>query len=269
MCLASSASKTTEDINCDDNGEKYNLVQACCERNNHLHNSSKFNKNCKFIDITIDEDFTSLKGRKCAIDGLRGPSDTIFFTGPCTGGSKWCNFNAARGPATRAKIERRREVFWELWDSFLIVAKHAISVKARILIELPRGCSYWHDPRMCDFLGKQGFSYADFDGCMYGLVARHGPDTGHPICKPWRIACLNSSLNTFLFKMCDSKHALAHTKCGGQNTKETQCYTPRIADMIHKSIKHDVRALKDVVMPMAFCCVAAFDSDSDDDDVVI
>ncbi len=72
VCLASSALKTTEDFDCDDNGEKYNLVQACCERNNHLHNSSKFNKNCKFIDITIDEDFTSLKGRKCAIDGLRG-----------------------------------------------------------------------------------------------------------------------------------------------------------------------------------------------------
>ena len=114
----------------------------------------------------------------------------------------------------------------------------------RSIVELPRGCSYWHDPRMCDFLGKQGFSYADFDGCMYGLVARHGPETGHPICKPWRIACLNSSLNTFLFKMCDSKDALGHAKCGGQNTKETQCYTTRIADMIHKSLKHDVRALK-------------------------
>ena len=73
-----------------------------------------------------------------AIDGPRGPSDTIFYTGPCTGGSKWTQYNAKRGGKTLAKIERRREVFWTLGDSVLIVAKHAVRVEARILIELPR-----------------------------------------------------------------------------------------------------------------------------------
>ena len=194
---------------------RYNLVQACCAKGNHLHKPTKVNRMCDFIDITIDDDFTSPKGRKLAIDGLRGPNDTIFFTGPCTGGSKWTQFNAARGGKTLAKIERRREVFWGLWDSFLIVAKHAIRVGARILIELPRGCSYWRDARMTDFLDKHGFSYADFDGCMYGLVARHGPQEGHPINKPWRIACLNSTLNTVLSKLCNKGHSLPHTRCGG------------------------------------------------------
>ncbi len=186
---------TVEDVS----GDKYNLVQACCAKGNHLHKITRINKMCNFIDITIDDDFASPHGRKIAIDGLRGPADTIFFTGPCTGGSKWTRLNAARGGKTFDKIQRRRMVFWTLWDSFLIVAKHAISVDARILIELPRGCTYWHDPRMSDFLGKHGFSYADFDGCMYGLVARHGPDKGRPICKPWMIACLDSFLFTFLF----------------------------------------------------------------------
>ncbi len=234
-------------------GGHYNLVQACCEKSNHLHKRPKINKECHFIDITIDDDFTTPKGRKMAIDGLRGPSDTIFFTGPCTGGSKWTQYNAKRGGKTLAKIERRREVFWTLWDYFHIVAKHAVRVGARILIELPRGCSYWHDPRMIEFLVKHGFNYADFDGCMYGLVARHGPEMGHPINKPWRIACLNSSLGSFLDRLCNKGHDLPHTRCGGQNTIETQAYTPRIADIIRRSLRNDVRALKHVNGSQSTC----------------
>lgn len=57
----------------------YNLVQACCEKNNHLHRRSKINQNRHFIDITIYDDFSSAEGLKLAFDGLRGPMDTIFF----------------------------------------------------------------------------------------------------------------------------------------------------------------------------------------------
>ena len=51
----------------------YNLVQACCERGNHLHKRTKINSECHFIDITIDDDFTTPKRRQMATDGLRGP----------------------------------------------------------------------------------------------------------------------------------------------------------------------------------------------------
>ena len=44
------------------------------------------------------------------------------------------------------------------------------------------------------FLDRYGFRFADFDGCMYGLVATHGKDAGLPIKKPWRVAFVNSSL---------------------------------------------------------------------------
>ena len=45
------------------------------------------------------------------------------------------------------------------------------------------------------FLSKHGFVSAEFDGCMYGLVAEVGSDKGYPINKPWRVACSpNSSL---------------------------------------------------------------------------
>ncbi len=114
-------------------------------------------------------------------------------------------------------------------------------------------------------LVKHKFDFADFDGCMYGLVARHGPQVGHPINKPWRIACLNSSLKNSLNLLCNRGHDLPHTRCGGQNTVETQCYnTPKIAQIIHKSINDDVRAIltSDEESNFAMCAPCFYDDSS-------
>ncbi len=106
-------------------------------------------------------------------------------------------------------------------------------------MELPRHCLYWKDSRVTSVLAKYGFLDADFDGCQYGLVAKFGREKGHPICKPWRIATLRSTLPDYLCKVCSGSHALHHTRCGGANTKETQCYTPLIVNMLFKSVEFD------------------------------
>ena len=115
-------------------------------------------------------------------------------------------------------IDEHVKLFWQLWESFVIVLKHANKVKARVFIELPRQCYYWKDSRITSVLEQHGIVNADFDGCQYGLVAKHGKEIGHPINKPWRIATLRSTLSNTLHKVCDGKHALCHTKCGGANT---------------------------------------------------
>eukprot|EP00969_Alexandrium_andersonii_P246156 10877600-Alexandrium_andersonii.AAC.1 len=61
------------------------------------------------------------------------------------------------------------------------------------MIERPRYCSYWSEPRVADFLEELGFEHADFDGCMYGLCPSDPRKQHLMIQKPWRIACLNSS----------------------------------------------------------------------------
>ena len=74
---------------------------------------------------------------------------------------------------------------------------------------------------------------------MYGLVAAHGPHTGMPIQKPWRVACSpNSSLPTLLCKRCDGSHD--RTRREGQNTLLTQGYTPEIAKIVNHSIFQDI-----------------------------
>ena len=153
--------------------------------------------------ITIDEGFTSERGVQTVIDAITGPEDALFYAGPCVGGCKWNVFNMARWGTIKPNILRHQREDWKLWESFKRVALHAISVGAKVFLELPRGCTYWKDRRFRSFFTKHGFTFAVLDGYMYGLKADSGSVAGRPIKKPWKIACQNSSLPSMLNRICD------------------------------------------------------------------
>ena len=219
-----------------------NLVEGCCEPGSLLQRQTKASRGCRVIPVTKDDDFASEAGILKSIEHLRGPSDTLWFSAPCTGGSTWQFINLKRGPETVAKIRLHWKLFKRLWAAFEVVATHALSVGARVFVEWPRRCAYWRNSRVAKFLAKHGFVFADFDGCMYGLVATKGRDAGTPIRKPWRVACSpGTSLPTLLSKRCDGSHD--HTPCAGQNTLLTQGYTPEIVDIVHRSITRDIATM--------------------------
>ena len=92
---------------------------------------SRHNEDFNIIEITEREDFRSPAGRLIATQSLRGPHDTLFLSTPCTGGSKWTTINRHKGgEETNSKIDKHDELFWELWESFVIVLKHAERVRA-------------------------------------------------------------------------------------------------------------------------------------------
>ena len=171
-----------------------------------------------------------------AIAAIRGPGDALFYAGPCVGGCKWNVYNMTKGESIMLKVLAHQKEYWKLWKSFKRVALHAISVGAKVFLELPRGCIYWKDKRFLRFFEQHGFSYAVFDGCMYGLTASSGNVAGRPMSKPWKIACVNSSLPSFLHRVCDgSLHSKRdHTPCAGSNTRGTQMYTREICRLIHE-----------------------------------
>eukprot|EP00974_Lingulodinium_polyedra_P026029 2513501-Lingulodinium_polyedra.AAC.1 len=72
---------------------------------------------------------------------------------------------------------------------------------------------------------------------MYGLRPRSQKYCNTFIRKPWRIACLNSSLPDTLNKRCDGQHL--HHPCEGQDTLLTQGYTDEICQVIRDSIRRD------------------------------
>ena len=113
-------------------------------------------------------------------------------------GGPWTHINMHRGSSTVDKIQKHWTEFRKLWGRLEEIANFAIPLGVAISIEWPRGCRYWNNPNVVHFLEKYGFKFADFDGCMYGLVASHGKGAGLPIKKPCRVAYVSSSLGEFL-----------------------------------------------------------------------
>jgi hypothetical protein len=232
------------------------LVEGCCELGSLLQKKTRFSRGCRVVPITRDDDFASDSGMRKCVEHLKSAADTLWFSAPCTGGSTWQYINLKKGPQTVAKIRLHWRLFKRLWSAFEIVASHALSVGARVFIEWPRHCAYWRQPKVSKFLQEHKFVFADFDGCMYGLVASKGTSAGTPIQKPWRVACSpGSSLPQLLNKRCDGSHT--HTSCAGPNTLLTQSYTPAIADLVHRSIVVDIAMANKFANPDATAAPSA------------
>ena len=78
-------------------------------RTRKLHTQEdEYSAGCIFIDITVEDEFTSSTGSHKGLDGLKGQNETLIFLGPCTGGCEWAQFNASRGELTIAKIKNHR-----------------------------------------------------------------------------------------------------------------------------------------------------------------
>ena len=102
-------------------------------------------------------------------------------------------------------------MFDALWSNFEVVCDHAHRNGNYIAIEWPRGCSYWKQPAVVNFLSRNNFAIADFDGCMYGLVSTHGQTKGRQLRKPWTIASMRNTF-TRLVRKCDGGHEHARTQ---------------------------------------------------------
>ncbi len=112
-------------------------------------------------------------------------------------------------------------------------------------------------------LKKCGFVTDRFDGCMYGLTASMGgsstAEERQLVKKPWKVACLRSTLPNVLNKCCDKTHF--HTPCAGRITRSTQSYTPLICDIVHDVCRSDMNQVESVVCVSVVCTSADFNSD--------
>ena len=137
--------------------------------------------------------------------------------------------------ATAHMINAKARLYWKLWEEFSTCLLRVIELDAMALLELPRGCDYWHDERMKLMINGTDSHIHDFDGCMYGLSTQFG-DQRVPIKKPWRIVSWGVKFS--LHKKCDRNHD--HGKCEGRETKVTQTYTNQIVDIILKTVRRQM-----------------------------
>ena len=93
----------------------------------------------------------------------------------------WSHINVHRGSSTVALILSHWAEFHRLWTRFEEIAKVVIPKGVAVFIEWPRGCRFWANTRVARFLNTYGFTFADFDGCMYGLIATKSKEASSPI----------------------------------------------------------------------------------------
>ena len=188
------------------------------------------------VPITEDDDMLSPYGISKARRCLRTKLDSVFFAGPCTGGSPWNRINRWVSEATTQLIEAKKQIFWAMWEVFASVLSELINMGSPALLELPRGCDYWKDRRMTDLVEGTVSHEHKFDGCMYGLRSQF-QETPKPIKKPWKIVTWGVSFPK-LHRRCDRRHD--HVECAGRETRITQVYTKWIAKIIMSGINDHV-----------------------------
>ena len=215
------------------------FVLLCSEERNwftFLQNKMKDEMKFHVVPITEDDDVLSPYGISKARRCLRTKLDSVFFAGPCTGGSPWNRINRWVSEATTQLIEAKKQIFWAMWEVFASVLSELINMGSPALLELPRGCDYWKDRRMTDLVEGTVSHEHKFDGCMYGLKSQF-QETPKPIKKPWKIVTWGVSFPK-LHRRCDRRHD--HVECAGRETRITQVYTKWIAKIIMNGINDHV-----------------------------
>ena len=164
------------------------MVEGCTNPGSLMSRPIQSSRGCIVIPIVRNIDWCFKGSYDICIRNFTGSHSALWFSSPCTGGSMWPHINLHRGSSTVAPILSHWAEFHRLWKRFEEIAEIVIPKGVAMFIEWPVGCRYWANTRVARFLNKYGFTFADFDGCMYGLVATRGKEAGAPINKPWRVA---------------------------------------------------------------------------------
>ncbi len=145
---------------------KPRLVLVCSEESNWFTKlENAVGQYMTIVTITADDDLLSMYGMNKVMSCLRDRNDAMFFAGPCTGGSSWARLNRTRSVETAMLIRRRQVMFWKLFAAFERLMEPRPRVQFRSLLELPRHCDYWKDPRMIRLIEKYQGKSNEFDGC--------------------------------------------------------------------------------------------------------
>ena len=203
------------------------FVLMCAEDDNRFERYMGSQKYCQHVPvlITADDDLLS-PYRPNWTPALRSSRDACVFAGPCTAGSPWSRLNASKSDGVKNMLSLKQEMHWMLWEKFQEAYKACAKRNFAVILELPRHCEYWKDPKVQSVLKDGKCQIHELDGCMYGLVGRNK----RPIKKPWKMLSWNLPVGKGLSHKCDGSHE--HTPCAGSDTKSTQLYTPLIVKLI-------------------------------------
>ena len=222
---------------------KWTIILLCTEPNSRMHRHNPFPGECKIVEITKEDDFTSESGYNKVVEALRGPNVVLFASLPCTGGCPWQLVNR-KHPGCRRLLEKHHRLFDMLFGNLLrLTREFAPRGTIPIIFEWPRPCRYWKLPKVEQFIEDNDLVKSRFDGCVFGLRSILRGEEHKYLRKPWCIATnipeVYSALDGVLCPGVDESHQ--HGTSGGKNTRHTQGYTEALVITIHQAVARSLK----------------------------
>ena len=160
------------------------IIEFCCGENSIIGQSTvRFSKGCHCVRLTQKIDVTSESGLTFALRHASHKNTLLWCSIPCTGGCPWNRINLAKRPEGQERVRQHKLLFSKLWEKFEVVASKCLKLGGVVVIEWPRRCDYWKNPRVETFLKVHKLRLSDFDGCRYGIVSIKKDSEGTPIRK--------------------------------------------------------------------------------------
>ena len=204
-------------------------------------------QDCLVLRITLQHCFQSKEGCEGVKQLLwhaynRYGQDKVllWFSLPCTGGCAFWNMILEEVDRDADIKTMRRYNYLPrqhqlLMSSALSLLEYATTLGngtlPHIAHEWPKSCKYWKSDLVVAYVQKFQLNVTLCDGCMMGVISRHGTNKGKPIKKSWLIKTNNGCVSNALSVQCDRSHD--YVPCQGQDTRQTERYPHRFAVQLH------------------------------------
>ncbi len=225
------------------------FIELCCGETSELCKLEHTTTTCLGVRITARHDITSERTldmlNHCVTALGFGKYVVVWMSFRCSGGSQLQQLNEWKAKATGKrltidKIEASRKEFRDHFHGAAPFVRLVRGLGGHLALELPRGCQYWGQPLLTHFVESYALHTANFDGCMYGLVAKYGESAGDSMLKHWRLVTTSSVVAGTVNKRCS--HVAPHVRIEGRNTKCSENYPSELAKEVHRAFRDELGA---------------------------
>ncbi len=219
------------------------FIELCCGETSELCKLEHTTTSCLGVRVTARHDVMDVRTLEmlthCVSDLGFGKSVVVWMSFRCTGGSQMQHINEwkAHQASNLATLHKINDSRWEFSNHFTATQPFVRRVRGlggHLALELPRHCSYWSEPHLTRFVSQYHLLSAEFDGCMYGLVAKHGDHAGQPMLKHWKLVTTSTKVASAINARCG--HDVPHVRIEGRNTKCSENYPPKLASCVLKAL---------------------------------
>ena len=217
------------------------LLELCCEKDSLLSTCMEKAGGTAFrAGLFNGFDLMTDHGTELAISAVKKLKPKLLWVSfPCGPTSPVQALNELTEEGRRKSRERIRRSKKLVKNGIRVMEAQALE-SGQIVQEWPRHNRAWNFAEVIEFWQALGIRAQTedvlLDGCCYGLQVPEGF-----LKKPWRLRCSKSGVFSTLARQCPGHHKHVPT-LGGNRTKQSALYTPKLCHAVCHAFLQDQRA---------------------------